>query len=99
MVGVAARREVVEFIKTKDISERRGCRLISLNRKSCRYQHKHKTDNNLVKRVGELAVEYPRFGYRRIHALRGARRIGSKSKADLPVVETREFKFTKAART
>jgi putative transposase len=69
VVSVAARREVVEFIKTRNISERRGCRLISLNRKSCRYRHKHKTDNNLVKRVRELAVEYPRFGYRRIHAL------------------------------
>lgn len=69
MVGVAARREAVEFIKTRHISERRSCRLISLNRKSCRYRRKQKADNNLVKRVRELAVEYPRFGYRRIHAL------------------------------
>ena len=69
MVGVAARREVVEFIKTRQISERRGCRLVSLNRKSCRYQHKCRVDNSLVKRVRELAIEYPRFGYRRIHAL------------------------------
>ncbi len=69
MVSVAARREVVKFIKTRQISERRGCRLISLNRKSCRYRHKRCADNNLVERVRELAVDYPRFGYRRIHAL------------------------------
>lgn len=69
MVSVAARREVVEFIKTKKISERRSCRLVSLNRKSCRYRHKDKTVNGLVKRVRELAVDNPRFGYRRIHAL------------------------------
>lgn len=69
MVSVAARREVVEFIKTKDISERRSCRLVSLNRKSCRYQHKHKANHSLVERVRELAMEHPRFGYRRIHAL------------------------------
>lgn len=69
MVSVAARREVVEFIKTRNISERRSCRLVSLNRKSCRYRRKDKPGNNLVKRVRELAVENPRFGYRRIHAL------------------------------
>lgn len=69
MVGVAARREAVEFIKARHISERRSCRLISLNRKSCRYRHKLRVDNDLVKRVRELAIEYPRFGYRRIHAL------------------------------
>lgn len=69
MVGVAARREAVEFIKTRHISERRSCRLISLNRKSCRYRRKLRADNDLVKRVRELAIEYPRFGYRRIHAL------------------------------
>lgn len=69
MVSVAARREAVEFIKTRHISERRSCRLVSLNQKSCRYQYKRHADNDLVKRVRELAVEYPRFGYRRIHAL------------------------------
>jgi putative transposase len=69
VVSVAARREVVEFIKTQKISERRSCRLVSLNRKSCRYRHQDKTDNGLIKRVRELAVEHPRFGYRRIQAL------------------------------
>lgn len=75
MVGAAARREVVEFIKTKNISERRGCRLVSLNRRSFRYRRKLPADNDLVERVRKLAVEYPRFGYRRIHAL--LRREGS----------------------
>ena len=69
MVSVAGRRDVVEFIKTRRVSERRSCRLVSLNRQSCRYRHKHKTDNSLVERVRELAVGHPRFGYRRIHAL------------------------------
>ena len=69
MVTVAARREVVEFIKTRNISERRGCRLISLNRKSCRYENRQRANCDLIKRLGELAIEHPRFGYRRIHAL------------------------------
>jgi len=68
-VTVAARREAVEFIKTRRISERRGCRLVSLNRKSCRYRKRQRTDSALIKRLRELAVEHPRFGYRRIHAL------------------------------
>lgn len=66
---VAARREAVEFIKTRHISERRGCRLVSLNRKSCRYRKRQQADSALIKRLRELAMEYPRFGYRRIHAL------------------------------
>lgn len=69
MVSVAARREVVEFIKTRNISERRSCRLVSLNRKSCRYRHKAKVGKDLIQRLRELAIEFPRFGYRRIHAL------------------------------
>jgi transposase InsO family protein len=71
VVTVAARREVVAFIKTRHISERRGCRLVSLNRKSCRYRKRRQADNELIKRLGELAIEHPRFGYRRIHALLG----------------------------
>lgn len=69
MVSVPARREVVEFIKSKNISERRGCQLVSLNRKSCRYRHKICMDKSLVEQVRTLALEHPRFGYRRIHAL------------------------------
>lgn len=66
---VADHREAVEFIKTRHISEQRGCRLIPLNRKSCRYRRRQRTDSELIKRLRELAIEYPRFGYRRIHVL------------------------------
>ncbi len=69
MVSIAARREVVEFIKGRRISERRGCRLIGLNRKSCRYRRRRKPDRKLIKRIRQLAMQHPRFGYRRIWAL------------------------------
>jgi putative transposase len=69
VVTVAARREAVEFIKTRNISERRGCRLVSLNRKTCRYRRRQRTDSPTLDRLRQLASEYPRFGYRRIHAL------------------------------
>lgn len=71
-MSVAGRREVVEFIKTKRISERRSCQLISLNRKTHRYQRRTKrspSDQAVVERMRELALIHPRFGYRRIHAL------------------------------
>lgn len=69
MVGCAARREVVEFIRTKRISERRGCTLVGLNRKSHRYRQRRKPENKLIKQIRQLAVKHPRFGYRRIWAL------------------------------
>jgi putative transposase len=69
VVTVTARREVVAFIRTKKISERQACRLVALNRKSCRYQKRRRTDGALIERLRELAMRNPRFGYRRIHAL------------------------------
>ena len=69
MVGCTAGREVVAFIRTRKISERRACCLVSLNRKSCRYQKQARAGTDLIKRLSELASEHPRFGYRRIHAL------------------------------
>jgi putative transposase len=68
VVGCAARREVVEFIKLRTISERRGCALTGLNRKSHRYNHKRKPPKKLIGRIRQLAMKHPRFGYRRIWA-------------------------------
>ena len=68
MVGCAARRGVVEFINTKQISERRGCALVGLNRKSHRYRHQRKSPKKLIERIRQLAMKHPSFGYRRIWA-------------------------------
>lgn len=65
----AARREVVVFLKARKISERRSCSLVRLNRRSFRYRHRRKSNTPLIKRIRELAITHPRFGYRRIHAL------------------------------
>lgn len=69
MVTLYARREVAEFVKTQKISERRSCALVRLNRKSFRYRQRRKPNEQLIKRIQELAIAHPRFGYRRIHAL------------------------------
>jgi putative transposase len=76
VVGCAARREVVEFIKTKQISERRGCALVGLNRKSLRYRQGRKPLKKLTQRIRQLAMKHPGFGYRRIWAM--LRRDGTK---------------------
>ena len=71
MVGCAARREVVEFVKTKQISERRGCTLVGLNRKSHRYRQRRKSPAKLIEKIRQLAMTHPQFGYRRIWAMLG----------------------------
>jgi putative transposase len=75
VVSVGAQREVVEFIKTRKISERRGCQLVGINRRSHRYRRKKKPERRLIKRIRELALRHPRFGYRRIWAMLGRERL------------------------
>ncbi len=52
------------------ISSRRACRLMGISRKCLCYESsKAKRDDALKQRLGELAVQWKRFGYRRLHAL------------------------------
>lgn len=48
------------------VSERRACGLIGVARSSCRYQGKRDGDAGLRAALRELALERPRFGYRRL---------------------------------
>ena len=48
------------------MSERRACGLIGVARSSCRYQAKGEGDAALRTALRELALERPRFGYRRL---------------------------------
>ena len=66
---VERKREAVVILKSKTISERRSCELLYLSRTSCRYRIKREPDTEFEKRVKDLAVKHPRFGYRRVHAL------------------------------
>jgi putative transposase len=47
-------------------SERHVCGLMAVPRSSCRYRSR-RDDSQLQERLRELAREYPRFGYRRLH--------------------------------
>ncbi|MGZ4357717.1 MAG: IS3 family transposase [Gaiellaceae bacterium] len=63
------RREVVNYMKSRGLSERRACAYAALQRSTCRYKSKRDPQTKLVTRMRELASERPRFGYRRIHVL------------------------------
>lgn len=67
----ARKRSIAEAVQDKfKISERRACRLVGLNRKTKRYKAVNNAENEEIeKRLGELAARWKRFGYRRLHIL------------------------------
>jgi putative transposase len=69
MVTTSVRREVVEFLKSQGVSQRRSCTLAKLHRSTCRYLHRRAEPTALIARMRELASERPRFGYRRLHVM------------------------------
>lgn len=69
-VKPARKRKLVDEIAEEFfVSERRACRLVKLNRSTCRYQSHPSDDRALRMRVKELAFSRPRYGYRRIFIL------------------------------
>ena len=70
MVTPAAKREAVtHLVETHEMSERRACRLTTADRKTIRYRSRRSRDEELRRRLRELATEQRRFGYRRLHVL------------------------------
>jgi putative transposase len=70
VVTPTARREAVgELQQGYAMSQRRACRLIGFARSTCRHPQPVATDEGLRARLGALAAERPRFGYRRLHVL------------------------------
>lgn len=67
MVSPAARREVVAHFRADfGLSERSACSLAGQHRSVHQYKSLAKPTRGLVERMLELAVERPRFGYRRL---------------------------------
>ena len=62
------------------ISERRACRLVDLQRSSCRYQARRRDDAALRQRLRELAVQRRRFGSPRLIELLRREGIGDNHK-------------------
>ena len=69
-VSPARKREwVSSLVREMGLSERRACRIVELDRASCRYQPKKPSDEEVRSRMRELAIQWKRYGYRRLHLL------------------------------
>ena len=70
MVTPAVRREAVAQVRVAfEVSERRACSALGVDRASVRYQSRRPDDASLRTRLRELAGQRRRFGYRRLHIL------------------------------
>lgn len=70
MVAPAAKREAVAHLrKTHQVSERRACTVLGVDRSSMRYRSVRPDDSDLRKAMKAVADERRRFGYRRVHVM------------------------------
>ncbi len=70
MVTPAARREAVAHLRARfEVSERRACTALGVDRTSVRYRSRRPDDPVCRARLRELAAARRRFGYRRLHVL------------------------------
>ena len=64
------------FVKEHGVSERQACRLVGANRTTVRYYTRRASEEELKRRIREIAMKHRRYGYRRVHIL--LRREGKK---------------------
>lgn len=64
MVGARRKREAVGFLKTREVSERRGCALVKVSRSTVRYESREKNDEFWIEKLQAIAAKHPRCGYR-----------------------------------
>jgi putative transposase len=68
-VTVPARREAVQNLVARGLSQRRACVLLQLQRSTFSYRTRPDSDAELAAQLDELARRHPRYGYRRVWAL------------------------------
>ena len=72
MVTPAARREAVAHLEALfEVSQRRACDVLGVDRTMVRYRSRRSDDGAIRERMRGLAAERRRFGYRRLHWLLG----------------------------
>ena len=70
MVGPHAKREAVEVLQAEHgFKVTRACGLVNISRSLYRYRSRRPDCAQLRQRMGEIAGEKRRYGYRRIHVL------------------------------
>ena len=69
MTPAARRQAVAHACAEHDVSERRACEVLGVDRSSMRYRSRRGCDAAARLRIRELAAQRRRFGYRRLHVL------------------------------
>ncbi len=70
MVTPGARRDAVAHVcKEHDVSQRRACAILAIDRSSVRYCSLRPNDASIREAMRQVASERRRFGYRRIHVM------------------------------
>lgn len=68
----AAKREAVTHLeRVFEVSQRRACDVLGVDRTMVRYRSRRGDDGTIRERMRGLAAERRRFGYRRLHWLLG----------------------------
>lgn len=81
MVGARVRRQQVAYARSRGLSSRRACALLSVARSTLGYASRLATkDEPALQAMRELAAQYPRYGYRRIRIF--LKRAGHAMSAD-----------------
>lgn len=65
----AKRAAVAQLCETHEVSQRRACAALAVDRSSVRYVSQRGDDAELRTRIRDIATERRRFGYRRVHVL------------------------------
>jgi putative transposase len=65
----AKRAAVAHLCETHEVSQRRACAVLAVDRSSIRYAGRRGDDAELRTKIREIAAERRRFGYRRVHVL------------------------------
>jgi len=70
MVSLTERRRSVTYLKSEyEVSERRACQAMQMNRSSYRYVGRNEYEDERYRRVVSLSQQYPYWGYRKIYNL------------------------------
>jgi len=72
MVGARVRRQQVAYVRSRGLSSRRACALLSVSRSALAYRSRLVArDAPVVAAMRGLAAQYPRYGYRKIRIFLG----------------------------
>lgn len=66
---VVKRKAVVQLMKIFQVSQRRACDVLQIDRSTVRYQSRRSDDVDLRDAIKRVSRERRRFGYRRIHVM------------------------------